>query len=135
MVILKAAFWMSVFSIVMLPLMFIPSLQLTDAMRTLKGELMARRFLKNKQALFIPIVMLLRRLSTRGNHFYKRLASLLAYKWGDGYSVVMGWLHCSLSFSLLQSAIACVHGACSSICYVPLPLEWSPNIFINFDDN
>ena len=34
---------------------------------------------------------------------------------GDEYSVVMGWLQCSLSFSLLYSAIYCVHGACSSI--------------------
>ena len=43
--------------------------------------------------------------------FYKRLASLLSHKWGDEYSVVMGWLRCSLSFSLLRSAIQCVRGA------------------------
>ena len=37
--------------------------------------------------------------------FYKRLASLLSHKWGDDYSSVMG---CSLSFSLLRSAIQCI---------------------------
>ena len=35
-------------------------------------------------------------------------------EWGDEYSVVMGWLRCSLSFSLLRSAIQCVHGTHSS---------------------
>ena len=47
--------------------------------------------------------------------FYKRLASLLAKKWGDDYSVVLGWLRCCLSFSLLRSAIQCIRGARSSI--------------------
>ena len=37
-VILNADLWMSEFSIPMLNLMFIPSLQLTGAMRTLKGK-------------------------------------------------------------------------------------------------
>ena len=49
--------------------------------------------------------------------FYKRLASLLASKWGDKYHVVMGCLHYSLSFSLLWSDIVCVYGAHSSIGY------------------
>ena len=34
---------------------------------------------------------------------------------GDEYSIIMGWLRCSLSFSLLRSAIQCVRGARSSI--------------------
>ena len=39
--------------------------------------------------------------------FYKCLAFLLAHKWGDDYSIVMGWLRCSLLFSLFHSAIQC----------------------------
>ena len=46
---------------------------------------------------------------------FVRLASLLSHKWGDEYSSVMGWLRCSLSFSLLRSAIQCIRGARSSI--------------------
>ena len=33
--------------------------------------------------------------------FYKRLASPLASKWNDHYSITMGWLRCSLLYSLL----------------------------------
>ena len=47
--------------------------------------------------------------------FYKRLAYLLSAKWGDEYSVVLGWLRCCLGFSLLRSAIQCIRGARSSI--------------------
>ena len=42
--------------------------------------------------------------------FYKRLASLLAEKRDEHYSIVMGWLRCSLSFILLRAAITCVRG-------------------------
>ena len=42
---------------------------------------------------------------------YKRLASLLA---NQPYSVVMAWLRCHLSFSLLRSAIICLRGARST---------------------
>ena len=54
-------------------------------------------------------------LAHEATYFYKCLASLLSRKWGDEYSVVMGWLRCSLSFSLLRSAIQCVRSARSSI--------------------
>ena len=54
-------------------------------------------------------------LAHEATYFYKRLASLLFHKWGHEYSVVMGWLRCSLSFSLLHSAIQCVHGTHSLI--------------------
>ena len=47
--------------------------------------------------------------------FYKCLASLLSAKWGDEYSVVLGWLRCCLGFSLLRSAIQCIQDACSLI--------------------
>ena len=45
---------------------------------------------------------------------YKRLASLLADKHDQPYSTVMAWLRINLSFSLLRSAITCLHGARSS---------------------
>ena len=45
---------------------------------------------------------------------YKRLASLLARKRDQPYSLVIAWLHCHLSFSLLRSAITCLRGARSS---------------------
>ena len=57
---------------------------------------------------------------------YKRLASLLADKWGTSYSQTMGWLRCrlSISFSHLRSSIQCIRGARSNqlrTCYIPLP--------------
>ena len=65
---------------------------------------------------FTPIVMSAAGgLALEATTFYRRLASLLASKWGDEYCVVMGWLHCSLSFSFSWSAIGCVCGAHSSI--------------------
>ena len=39
---------------------------------------------------------------------YKHLAQLLSEKWSSPYSVVMGWLRCSLGFSLLRSSIICI---------------------------
>ena len=54
-------------------------------------------------------------LAHEATFFYKRLSSLLAQKWDDEYSIVMGWLRCSLSFSLLRLAIQCIRGARSTI--------------------
>ena len=45
---------------------------------------------------------------------YKRLASLFSDKWNSSYPVVMGWLRCSLGFSLLRSSLMCLHGSRSS---------------------
>ena len=53
-------------------------------------------------------------MSTISNIFFKRLASLLADKKDVSYSVVMSWLRCRVSFSLLRSAIDCLRGARSS---------------------
>ena len=53
-------------------------------------------------------------MSTICNIFFKRLASLLADKKDVSYSVVMSWLCCRVSFSLLRSAIDCLRGAQSS---------------------
>ena len=46
---------------------------------------------------------------------FTRLASQLALKWNDHYSITMGWLRCSLSYSLLRSAIQCLHRVRSSM--------------------
>ena len=45
--------------------------------------------------------------------FYKRLAERVSQKWEEGYSVVMGWLRCQISFAMLRCAIMCIQGSCS----------------------
>ena len=45
---------------------------------------------------------------------YRRLASLLSDKWNSSYSVTMGWLRCSLGFSLLHPSLMCLRGSRSS---------------------
>ncbi len=68
-----------------------------------------------EHATFVPIVMSATGgLSKQATNFYKRLASLLAEKWDQPYSTTLHWLRCSLSFSLLRSAIQCIRGARSS---------------------
>ena len=42
---------------------------------------------------------------------YRRLASQLADKWMEPYGIVMGWLRCQISFSLIRSAIACLRNS------------------------
>ena len=51
---------------------------------------------------------------------YKRLASLLSIKCEQPYSLVMGWLRCRLSFSLLRSAVMCLRGCRSKKGHIPL---------------
>ena len=46
---------------------------------------------------------------------YRRLASLLSVKWNSPYPVIMGWLHYSLGFSLLHSALMCLCGSRSRV--------------------
>ena len=43
--------------------------------------------------------------------FYMRLTSLLSEQWEQPYIVIMGWLQCTLGFSLLQLSIQCLWGA------------------------
>ena len=45
---------------------------------------------------------------------YRCLANLLSNKWNSSYSLTMGWLRCSLSFSLLRSSLMCLRGSRSS---------------------
>ena len=65
-----------------------------------------------EHASFVPLVMSATGgLARQASNFYKRLASLLADKWEQPYSTTLYWLRCSLSFSLLRSAIQCVRRA------------------------
>ena len=41
---------------------------------------------------------------------YKRLAALLSEKQGKQFGLVMNWMRCKLSFSLLGSSITCLRG-------------------------
>ena len=85
----------------------------------IKRRAYGQRVREVEHASFTPIVLSATGgLAPEATTFYRRLASLLASKWGDEYCVVMGWLRCSLCFSLLRSAIACVRGARSSIGHV-----------------
>ena len=43
--------------------------------------------------------------------FYKRLASILSKRNSKPYSMVLNWMRCLLSFSLLRSSILCLRGA------------------------
>ena len=66
--------------------------------------------------------------SSRDDHFLQKACfTIFTSKWDKDYSVVMGWLHCSLSFSLcgLPSRV-CMHGPHSSIGHfhrAPPPLD------------
>ena len=70
---------------------------------------------RNRTCLFIPLVMSdTGGLAKEATNFHKRLASLLADKWDQSYcSSTMYWLRCSLSFSLLRSAIQCIRARSS----------------------
>lgn len=54
-------------------------------------------------------------LAKEATTFYKRLATSLAEKWSQPYSITMNWLRCRISFSLLRSSIRCLRGARSTI--------------------
>ena len=62
----------------------------------------SQRIQEVEHGTFTPLVMSLTGgLGREATVCYKRLASLLAVKWDQPYSVTMGWLQCSLSYSLL----------------------------------
>ena len=46
---------------------------------------------------------------------YRKLASMIASKHNQPYRQTINWLHCRLSFSLLQSCTMCLRGSCSSV--------------------
>ena len=64
-----------------------------------------------ENATFTPLVfMSVGGMAGEATVFYRRLASLLASKRDEPYSVVMGWLRCLFSFLLLRASIMCVRG-------------------------
>ena len=108
----------------------------------IKQHAYSQRIQEIEHASFTTIVMSATGgLAPEAITFYRRLASLLASKWGDEYCVVMGWLHCCLSFSLLRSAIMSVQGACLSVGHIhraPLSIDLIQvefNIIISNMDN
>ena len=63
----------------------------------IKKRAYGQRIREVEHASFTPVVMSATGgLGHEATFFYKRLASLLAHKWGDDYSIVMGWLRCML---------------------------------------
>ena len=69
-----------------------------------------------EHGLFTPLVLSLTGgMGRAATVCYKRLASMIALKLEQPYSCTMAWLRCSLSFTLLKSAIQCIRGAHSSI--------------------
>ena len=107
-----------------------------------KRRAYGQRVREVEHASFTPVVLSATGgLAPEATTFYRRLASLLASKWNDEYCVVMGWLRCSLSFSLLRSAITCMRGAWSTIGHffrAPplLDLTWvESNLVTNIDDD
>ena len=83
---------------------------ITQSYRRLRAY--ERRIREVEHASFTPLVLsACGGLATGASTFYKRLASLLAEKWEQPYSITISWLRCTLSFSLLRSAIQCIRGA------------------------
>ena len=59
-----------------------------------------------ENASFTPLIFTTTgEMGDAATQFYKRLANLLSAKHSLSYGIVMGWLRCKLSFSLLRSAI------------------------------
>jgi hypothetical protein len=46
---------------------------------------------------------------------YKRIASMIAEKRDQPYSITMKWIRCRISFALIRSAIMCLRGNRSRI--------------------
>ena len=53
---------------------------------------------------------------------YKRLADQVSEKKNIHYSKTMAWFRCTLSFSLLRSAVMCIRGSRSTCHRVPMPV-------------
>ena len=76
----------------------------------------SRRAHEVENASFTPLIFTTTGgMGDAATQFYKRLANLLSAKHSLSYGIVMGWLRCKLSFSLLRSAIMCIRGARSSL--------------------
>ena len=101
-----------------------PSKNAIGSTKWRKKRTYAQRVREIEHSSFTPIV-----LSASGGfareatNFYKRLASRLADKWDQPYSLTMSWLRCTISFALLRSAIQWIRGARSSGGHPVLPVD------------
>ena len=81
-----------------------------------------------EHASFVPLVF-----STTGGmgkqsaSLYKRIASLIAEKSGEPYSVVMSFIRCRLSFALLRASVMCLRGS-RSVFAVHAPVSSSASL-------
>jgi len=81
---------------------------------------MKQRIREVEMGSFIPLVFsTFAGMGGAATTVYKRIASLISVKRELPYSLVMSWLRCSISFSVLRSAITCLRGA-RSICGSPV---------------
>ena len=75
-----------------------------------------QRIREVEHASFTPLVLsACGGLATGASTFYKRLASLLAEKWEQPYSITISWLRCTQSFSRSTSTTVCysMHPRCA----------------------
>ncbi len=80
-----------------------------------KKRVYEQRIRERSSASFTPIVLSASGGLAKGaTVFYKKHATMLAEKWDQSYSSTIGWLRCTISFSLLRSAVQCIRGARSS---------------------
>ena len=71
-----------------------------------------QRILNVEQSSFVPAVF--SSTGGMGKHakaLYNRIASLLADKSGETYSIVNAWIRCKLSFALLRASVVCLRGS------------------------
>ena len=81
----------------------------------IKKRAYEQRIREVEHATFSPLVLSATGgLAREATIFYKRLASMLASKWGQTYNSTLCWLRCRLAFSLLRSSIQAIRGAKSS---------------------
>ena len=69
------------------------------------------RYINFEIVISLPHTAVTGGLGNSATAFYKRLASMLALKWNQPYNLIINWLRCRLSFSLLHSSIQAIRGS------------------------
>ena len=91
------------------------SINTTYRHESLKRRSYKQRVREVEHGPFTPLVFSATRgMAPAATIAFKRLASLLADKRQQTYNKTISWLRCSLSFSLVRSAVSCLRGARSS---------------------
>ena len=81
-----------------------------------KKRVYEQRIRETEHSSFTPLVFSTTgRMGRQATVFYQWLAAMLAEKWDQSYGSMLNWLRCSISISLLRSAIQCIRGARSCI--------------------